>query len=101
MPVQCNVDDASLESDEEMDHDIEEEPQLSQMSSPEHHQFKPSLFSIDERCTGGARVTGTTSYVPVLVPLGQNSDFYLFAIKTHGKTLKVLLFFWNLYPWMT
>ena len=25
--------------------------------------------------------------------LGQNSDFYLFAIKTHGKTLKVQLFF--------
>lgn len=39
MPVQCDVDDPSVESDEEMDLDIEEEPQLSEMSSPEHHQF--------------------------------------------------------------
>jgi len=39
MPVQCNVDDPGVQSDEEMDLDIEEEPQLLQMSSPEHHQF--------------------------------------------------------------
>ena len=39
MPVQCDVDDPSVESDGEMDLDIEEEPQLSEMSSPEHHQF--------------------------------------------------------------
>ena len=49
-------------------------------------QLKPSLFSIDERCAGSAQVTGTTSQVPVLDLLGQNSDFYLFANKTHGKT---------------
>lgn len=39
MPVQCNVDDPGIQSDKEMDLDIEEEPQLSKMSSPEHHQF--------------------------------------------------------------
>ena len=61
MPVQSNVDDASIESDTEMNLDIEKEAQLSEMSSPEHHQLKPSLFSIDERCASSAQDTGTTS----------------------------------------
>ena len=44
---------------------------------------------------GGAQVTGTTSKVPVLGLLGQNSDFYLFAIKTPRKDVKSSIVFFE------